>query len=448
MRMKVFKGVTALGLVVFLFIGGFIVANSIDEELNPEIPALLERLSRPVPEEGNAYYYMVGMWAGPETGDIVKAGIAVQEVLRERATQTPGVFLEEQDYGALGYLDLDIGDLSRCGSGDRPDCVRFMRERRQDYARAMAQYRLLLARYDRLFEYERYLEPMPTGGPWTGNSLALHRLYLADIVSRWDRGERQPALVRLARAHEFWRRVASADTSLLTRMIAISILDMDYHVLPVLMDDCGDCRSYAEPLSTMLSAFSNDEFAMHEVFMREFAWIAGSLSELSGEIERELFGEGMDGFLLASFYKPNATLNSFHDLHGRLAQAFSLPPRDYLAARPDLEAYLARKSSPTLVDMYFNAVDSILAAIAIPDYRIYYERSFALEDRRRLIALRWRLRDEGIAADGVAAFLAGLDAEVYGSIATGKLPRHDADAGVLRFDYDEVNPELEMSVPL
>ncbi len=448
MRVNVRKALTTLGLAGFLLIGGFIVANSIDEELNPEIPPLLERLSRPVPEDGNAYYYMVGMWAGPETEDIVKAGIAVQEVLRERATQTPGVFLEERDYGALGYLDINIGDLSRCGSKDRPDCVRFMRERRQDYARAIAQNRRLLARYDRLFEHQIYLEPLLSGGPWSGNTIQLHRLYLADIVAQWDRGERQPALARLARAHDFWRRVASADASLLTRMIAITILDMDYHVLPVLMDDCGDCRALAESLSRLLSEFSSQELAMHAVFMREFAWMVQGISGINGERDEGLFGEGMEGFLLASFYKPNTTLNSLYDLHGRLAQAFSLPPRDYLAARPELEAYLARKSSPSLVDMYFNTVDSILAAIAIPDYRIYYERSFALEDRRRLIALRWRLRDEGIAADNIAAFLAGLDAEVYGSIATGKLPRYDADTGVLRFDYGEVNPELEMSVPL
>ena len=443
------KTLKVLVLLLVVFVGGFFLANSIDEELNPEIAPLLADLERPVPVEGNAFFYVIGMWAGEETEDVLQTGVAIHGTLLQRMDTSASAFLDEQDYTAHGHLVLQGENLPDCGGQMASRCMMAVRENRAAWRKARQDNEVLLTRYHALLAYRQFREPVVGGVAWPGNVIRLHKLYLAGIAADWQDGRQQAALERLARAQAFWRGVATSQTSLLTHMFAVAAIEQNYSLLEDILQDCGDCRVHAEPLSAILREFRNAELSLRDVYLWEFAWIASQLPD-AGE-STDTLAEQADvwGWLAAMLYKPNTTHNSLWEMFSRFSQLTDLPPRDYLAARDEMATWLeARFAEPSLLDMYTNFVDSMLSAIAVPSYQQFYERGFALEDRRRLISVKWLLRSEGVGKMAIDGFLAGLDAEVYGSIVTGRLPHYDAATGTLSFDYGDVNPDMTVSVSL
>ena len=434
------------GALFLLIFGTFIVVNILDEELNPKIPALLQRLAQPVPQAGNAYYYMLGLWAGGDDNDVLDNGIAVHAAYYRQLEQNPRALPEERDYyQGLEYTNIKMDRLGLCVDYQAVTCLEAARDHGTTYRKAFKRNHLLLTRYQKLMTYSNYQEPIPAADNRFNDFITLHKLYITWLAREWIEGRQKPALAQLARSHAFWRTVITAETSLITRITAITVLEHNFQLLSEMLDSCGNCLAHSDELKSLLTPFSNQALNQRGIMLREFASLVKRIPEADELDKAALFDPGFADMLMAQLYRPNAIRNNMYALFNRYAKTFGLPPSDFLTERAALQAYIEEINHPTLREMFFNFVESLIRAVAMPNLG-FYERNFQLEDRRRLLAIKFLLRSRSIEGKTIASFVTRLDLQAYGEIATGKPPVYDEKTGTLSFDMAPFEYVSEIAV--
>lgn len=360
---------------LLLLVAIFITVNSIDEELNPAIPALLQRLQQPVLENGNAYYSLLGLWR--DQPDLKQLPVDQTENENPRT------------------ISLQLNGIRLCHSKQSQSCFSMLQKHNAAYQQVFNDNHLLLQRYRRVLDFTFYQEPFPESDYQTKELMKLHQLYLTKQATDWQAGQKNNALTDLVRSHVFWRRVMDADTSLVTRLIAITVLEDNFRLLSDILDRCGDCRTHQSVLKTMLIPFTAKALSQKQTMLREFANLALLLPRANSSHEQDaFFGRNLQGKLLAVLYRPNTLRNNMYKLFSLYADLTDLPLSEYKTKRIELDQQIEKLMNPSWHEQFFNFVENRLLAIAWPS-TMYYERNQQLETTRRQLTNRLK-EDKGI----------------------------------------------------
>jgi hypothetical protein len=409
-----------------------------DEKLMPEVQALLDAKPDVVPEK-NAFYAMWGLGASPEM-DAHRVGVETVAAYTQQLAERTSVERTSSDDNQsmrfdsdrfLGKTPLNIktSDTPWCNR-ENLVCLASYLEARELIAAQSSEKRIYLDRYRALRQYPSFAETMPANvaAPLPRYSVVTHLSGLVDAgiaLSMAQKSSRAAALAELNAEVALWRRVNGESSQLISKMIALALLERKYRLTSDLMakypEIVSDHRAAVETLTQPLTLAETN---MRRAFEGEFRmWAAnfidiGKINPITQRMGIETMASGVDGpwpppptvkgrlmdVAALTAYKPNATVNGYYQgLQGMNAFA-EKPAHEILSAPPpDTEYSKGDFTAPKF--WLYNPTGKILTAIAMPMYNSYALRAHDLAGRTRLLELQRQIALNKIPTEKIGAFL-------------------------------------------
>ena len=439
---------TVLGFLVLL-LAAIWVLNAFDEDLTPEIVALVKRAeTEQFAQQGNAYFAIRGLNAASGQ-DIELTGRA----------------LDEADRRALEAFRKD-GDTKRISPPAPPEVLKFEGQASnlctvtQDYLyeHGVCKYQAetertfqgnveLLHRYYRLFDYGTY-EEQSLFPPYLRDLISLMRMANVDMERMIDRGQIDDAARLMSRNLAFWRKVMDGKYRLLSEAIirvnysySLSTLSDLLWRNPGLLKRTDFRSALGEPITpnaTNLQAQMDREF-MNAYFVTKgsdllfFDANGGSSSPIMKWIANRMF-------------QRNATSNDYHACLKKYyeVRALSGAERDQAISR-----YQSYEMGESLGSLASNATGKIALQSMCPT-RYWFDPVVTdnfLEARRRLVLLEISLLSSKRPESAYAALLLDSNAGFRDPV-TGESAKWDADRRTIYFERVKGCSEERLRVTL
>ena len=434
------KTIKIIAIVIALFFAYFVAINWNDEELRSEVAQALAWQPPVNAFEDNGYLTLLGIEAPTEMDaatvgkKALNAELArfadMQKTHKENLAQAPNP-AEVDEY-------IDWKD-NRCNYVMQANCVDFYLQ--QGAAKldiVLLSQKRLTAHYNAIRQAKSYVEVMP---PMITSQIPKYQL-----LTSASELERIRAIIDMADNRMdiglqgyvnnamFSRKLLRESNSLISHMIAISMMQRDIRLLSELMTKYPSIATkYSDQLMPMLETVSTPEYNLVKSFKNErdmSLQVMGNLkyatakdvSNSSSLIKNNLISISTLGF------QPNATTNLFYDWGTsrlELAQA--------KASQLDEVKEKSRTKHKDLLGLGYgwffieNPVGKILASIAEPDYANYIERQHDLDGYLKMVKMQLDVLADGAGKNKTSGI------KVHDPY-TQKLMQYDVDTGVLTFE--------------
>lgn len=391
---------------ILIFIVAIIFAiNFVDEPIKPEVLQVLAWKPPVGVLSDNGYLMLLGMDA-PEGDDAYELGKQRLQADFSRFSTSQKNHKEPLAEGSLNEKTLNNIDWkeSRCDYVKQKSCVDFYLEQgATKFSQITESQRILLERYKDLRLSEVYIESTPpilTGViPRYSLLTSASELERAQAILEISQGHLEQGVSRYCENSLFSRRLLAESNSLISHMIAVSMVQRDMRILSeLLLKYPVIAKRYSEQLMPILQSINTSEFSMKKVMTVEGSTILPTMYNLKYETSNMIgenggFFQDLGSFLsLKLFYQPNATVNLFYDW-GQLLVNLSEADAHQL----DKISVDQREKKKALLGsgigfFYFkNTVGKILVSVAGPDYVSYIERHHDTEGYLRLVNIQLRL---------------------------------------------------------
>jgi len=443
--------VLSLVFVVLLLLA----INAFDEDLSPEATALVLEPGTPVPPNENAYFTVFGFQAPPGQ-DAHARGIEIvgeyEKILKADPFVDPVRSLDEM----LGKDRLQFkGDEKKlCSrSPDSSRCITYYMGNTGDVDRLLADNKLLLERYFKLTSYPHYRETLPVvvASPLPHLSFVrmAHQLMLAKTALLVKEGKVAAALSQLQRDAVFNRRMAEEGSTLISKLIALSLLSSDARALSEIIAANKLSAVDIARANAILKPLSAAERNFNKAFRNEAAVMRNAVSD--GIKEGKFFTiygassrwDRVKWQLVRPFYKPNATINVLSKNYAHIVELDALSAKD-LAERTGSgkEAEFIRAAQALRWDMVYNPVGKFIVAIAIPDFTGYLVRGHKADGLMRLVSLQLLLKENRIQDARLEQFIKESGPR-YADPYTGGVMRWDEKKRTLYFESIDTSYTLK-----
>jgi hypothetical protein len=417
--MAVFGAVVLLGLVVVL-------ANLYDPPLDPGVQAAIDWNPPAVTDAENSYFNHVGLSVIPP-GDPHGAGV---EIVAQNNARMQQRAQEPRDYAALSRAVLaDIesrkAEKSLPWRGDCApvlcpapggNCLSSYSKNRSRIRELAANNPVAMARYRALYRYphfqERAIENMMLGVPPTPHfKIAARDVALAEIGLKAVDGSGEEALRDLGRDIAYWRRVLAGTHTVVQKVVARAYVDRDYALLSEIAANYRDRNRVIALAQTLMEPLSAEERNWHDAITDEAKRQADLFLHMppedTGIADLDSNMQAFDWLTHSLFYKPNATMNLVYKQWAGILSVAAEPADRYRAAAERLGNTLQEAAVIPRLDMVYNPIGKILAAMSAPpaDYLRYMSDIHNLEGRMRLIRLQLEIYRRHIAAERIAPYL-------------------------------------------
>ena len=376
LQKKILKSLKIFGFLALAIFIVFVSVNLIDVPLNPQIPALVEKLMQPVKQKDNAYFALI-------------------KLITDKDTETLLTHRRE-------------GKKCRRGQANSLACL----EKSQPDPR-------LIQRYQGVITLPDYQEPVPSQIASGQDPVKINKQYLRYIRYNWVTGRQELAMTELAQVQQFWHRVTEANTDLITKAIAYTVLKDNFQLLSFMLTHCKDCRRHEAALTTLLTPFTLKTFSLKTGFQRVIADQVEALAQF-GTVQTENMRDRLIQFL----YQKNYSTNSMYRIFKRYASMSSVSPDKYPAEKEKYRNEIANILQPDIKERFFHFVDTWIRAIARPSFS-FYEQGVNLEHLRRLLAIKQMLVNKNISTEQIPAFISQLEPEKYADLVNKKLPTYN-----------------------
>ena len=424
---------------VFLFFA-FIIINWGDEDLKPEVVQALAWKPPANAYQNNGYLTLLGIKA-PMEMDAEKVGkkaleselarfASMQKMHKEMPTQVLNS-AEVEEY-------IDWKD-NQCDYQKQQNCVDFYLQQGADkLTLVMASQARLTARYNTIRQAKNYIEMMP---PMITSQILKYQL-----LTSASELERIRAIIDMADNRMdiglqgyvnnamFSRKLLRESNSLISHMVAISMMQRDTRILSELMTKYPEIATkYSAQLMPMFETVSTAEYNLEKSFKNERDMSLQVMSNLKHATAKDVSNNSslIKNTLISIFtlgFQPNATANLFYDwgtLRLELAQA--------KASQLDEVKEKSRNKHKDLLGIGYgwfyikNPVGKILASIAEPEYENYIERQHDLDGYLKMLKMQLDVLADVVAKDKTSGI------KVHDPY-TQKLMQYDVDTGVLTFE--------------
>lgn len=396
-----------------------------DERLNPEIKSFVNVYSDRVPTEENAYYAVLGFHAPPGT-DIHAMGIEIVQSFEEASRKNPS--LAEFDHKKLfGGPELSFtGQLTEFYKDRGFSCLEYAQASKKNIEKLLSVNRELLDRYYSSYRYPRFRDTAPMAPPGLlplfGSIRNTNKLMLLNLALEANAGRVNAAMDGLKRDIGYWRLVLKESNELITKLVAVSIIKMDYLFLSELISRNKIGPTHLQITGSLMGPLEPDEVDMSGAMRREFEFTMNGIRGIKDSFLQKKPGEEKDSrwkFLLWPFFKVNASINIIYPSHKKLAAAAALSAKDLVSESRKWEG--AKKSKLGLDDFY-NFVGTIvhkpMGDLENLKYLSYLSRVHDLDGLIRLVSLQFAAKRRGITYANMDAFLKKADA-VFQSLYRG-----------------------------
>lgn len=409
-----------------------------DENLDPPIA---KALATPPPDifyPGNGWLALLG-FTSPAGGPPF-----AREEKRLRAIKA--AFLKDGDVGCNDDVaDAEQRDELSC-LGKLPELYTRKNNGIWEYAsahpvevdRLLRDNSELLGRYEKLYNYHQYTEPLDFGycTPYlkfvpVRNIQKVKFLHLAQVAQQ---GNVRGALLELQKDADFWRRIAINSKTMFSKLISLSMLSADLLFvaeLGVQMDP--DLEDEWEIVRTILRPFGQGEMAFKSALEGEALFSLLSFKSIYSAAKEDPMSN-------SALLKPNATRNRMYSYYQERMALAEMTPRDFAGSMA-----LKEMDSPRIRNWsaLYNPVGEILNSIAQPNIAGYIAKGHRLECLRRLALLKILAGTERLKSEEMQRFLDAHQAE-YGNPYTGESMKWDAQKN--RIYLKQVGEDKEVEI--
>lgn len=422
------------GILVML-LTAMVLINAIDDELTPEVVALVERArTEQVAQEDNAYFAVRGLHA-PIGEDIVAFGRALHAADQQ---QVSARYDEGADTAA--QPPLSVGPLRFLGESanlctvwnlslyDNGVC-RF----KADTDRMLQDNSELLRRYYSLLSFRTYEEPAMTLLPLEPDLIGLMRLANVDMERKLERGQRAEAAKLIARNLAFWRRaldgklgrVAEAHVRVNYSYSLFALSDLLWRT-PQLLDETDLPNAIGKPIAPNPERLRDQR---DRTFMEVYLVTQGSDLLFAGNPDRSR--NPALRWLDNRLFQRNATLNAYLEC---LDKYYSVRMLSGAELQAKVAAHRDREAD-SIWDQLINVTGRRVLHWICPGQSTYQMLDFEsrLEARRRLLLLEIKLLGSKRPASSYPELLLTSGSDLHDP-ETGKPARWDADRRMLYFE--------------
>lgn len=419
--LRVIKWIAGIAAILFVSV---VAINLFDEELYPEVAAIV-RLDPPaVSEEQNAYFHLIGL-AAPESEQAHAAGRKwLAEAMKAQEKALRG---EKEEWPRTLALAGKIADL--CSRVSDP-CIRRVVEHEAAARRTIGAHQLLLRRYRELHHYPRYVEagdqihparPIPSYGA----ARDAQRIFNIDAALRVLDGEFDAVVQDIVRDIGFSRKALAGSRSIISKMASNALLAHSLLFASELLATYPTKTSAgALKLLNELQPLTEDERRLAVALRAEqrSRWLSyKAISQNSSDQPDTELLTRFDRIWVRLFFLPNATTNWDYRTNGKRGIDLDGAPSTQFDSRPKLKEFTDALS---WWDWIYGMRGKVVAAIApyAPDNEI--ARMHDLDALVRAVALHAQIVTQGVKDEEIAQFLASSDKR-FADPYTGKPMRWD-----------------------
>lgn len=395
-------GVAALSLVLVLVVVGI---NLVDEDIDPNVRVILFSNETDFLDSQNAYFSMLALKA-PAGEDIHNAGIRLVNKYRESLADV-GTADRERSDSLFGSDGLEFaGDLDEiCFPKAGPPCRRFCCASRPELAKLIDANQELLRRYESLYKYPYYRASAEVFFGLTG-ILRIHRLKLAGLADSLTEGRAPEVLQAIQKDIGFWRRLLGSEMSATTYALVGIAISNNLNLLSDLILRTRLTNSDRQLVEEILLPLTDKEKSVDGVMVAELRQLHEfnrRLPNSYGQLAPGIRSSVLQKLMVWIFYRPNATLNSFHSEFSRMIRDRETLPH------PSDSSYWSSDRELDAAEYLYNPIGKVITDW-VRRYPHALDASLRADARYRLIALQLLLHDSQIPEAEVDEFLSAASA--------------------------------------
>ncbi len=400
-----------------------------DEKLRPDVAAIVNYTPEQVPEDKNGYYALLGMFAPANVEPRQKALEIIAEAKKRYAANGSMAVSDVTEVRDAWVLSPKLGRNKICNADKASRCLDEVRKDTAAVKTLLATNQVVLQRYRSVFSYPQFQETEYYFG-LTG-VMDMNRLAQADIALKWLAKDYQQALTLLSDESYFWRRAASSDVSLITRMIGMAILQRNLRLTEELLADCSKCVTGQFVKSDIFEPMPPAELSIGKAFRYETRLM---FNALSAGLEVEKNSSRLEKILYALAYKKNTTVNKLVTINQQTIKLSECPLPGYVNCFREYKAAMNRKVEYLTWEFLDDPLGNVMAEVAKPAYDGYVFAAIKYESLRRLVLAKYQIEKKEIKKNDIAAYLQERH-QVLGNPITGKAIEWDAKQQLLRMTF-------------
>lgn len=396
-------------LAIGVLMVAFFAVNWQDEDLKPEVQAVLDWQPPTSYDVDNGYLALMGIDA-PATESAQQAGLKTinadiatfREMMRTHK-EPPADDAQAEKIKAANWGE------SRCKYHEDTNCVDFyLNLDKAKLNQLITEYEIPLKRYEEIKKSPRFVEvnipkaaaSLPSFSVF-GSASELNRIQAVRSIA--DNQEQKGIHILVDNAL-LTRRMLKASNSLITHMVAISMLKKDAQLLSELLIKYPHlAKTYQAQLQPILETIATPDLNLEKTFKAERDMMLPMLVNLKYATSQELFSmtgeEDFDeasrnvatpNYLYKKLYQGNATANLLYEIGTLRLDMVKANPAELNQAIQTYQEKRAEHFKYCLPNKlcFKNPIGKILAAVGEPDFANYVRKHHDAEGQLRLINLQ------------------------------------------------------------
>lgn len=418
----IFSGLLALSVSLVIY-------YQFDDELEPDVVAVLSYQPPQVTASQNGYYHVLGLFAAKDKIPH-EHGLSIIEVGRQRYEAGEDIMtFSFTDHDEMSSLKPDVEAANYCDF-EESHCLGNIRDNLKKIEVVIARNQVLIDRYKSAYRYPEFQETPYVFG--FNSVITTHKLVLTSIAHQWAKGDRKQAIDLLAQDIAFLRKVNASEISLLTRMIFFAMIRNNLTLFSELISDCKDSTLRELIHQAIEKPFSKNELSLRKIMGIEFRHQTYFFEKKYPEdVEKSVLSRLFDVFI----YKPNALKNKIYSNRREAIKFSECDIEQYLQCK---DAYLERSSelqdyiSWSFID---DPAGSIFQAMGASGYSGYVRQQFVIEAKRHLIVVKSKIYKDMVGREQIETYLSELS-RPYRNPFTGKPIQYNKSENVLVIESD------------
>jgi hypothetical protein len=397
MMRYLFNAIKIIALICLLFLSAFVINNRGDEELNSEAAQALVWKTPENTFEDNGHLILLGIEA-PIEQDAAVVGKKIQEAELARFALMQTTHKEPPPAEQTQLVKHSDWKDKRCDFTLQKNCVDYYLQMGNDQlAAVISSQDRLVKRFQAIKQSKNYVEAMP---PMITSHLPSYQ-YLVQgselehmqAILDISAGRSAQGMARLTENSLFSRRLLRESNTLISHMIALSLMQRDTrNVSELLVKYPVLAKQHRNQFEMMLAPISLPEYSLVKSLTSDRNLILHILNNLKYATRNELTGTENNIFL-QSFawlgFQANATVNlAYQSLTSQIELAMvDAAYLDTVKARhTQLRADIVEMDHTLFTKR--NPVGRILNANATPTYSNYIERQHDLAGHMRIVGIQ------------------------------------------------------------
>jgi len=397
--------ITKIILIIF-YIALFTGLALYDEKPNDEMLKEITRLLPEVIEPNNGCIAFIG-FASPKGVSSYAYGVEKMQKLKDAflAKKVIGKMINPFD-GKKNELSFQ-GEIPSFFSSATGKTLENASKHSDEIAQLSWKNKELLQRYETLYTYPHYTEPLDCGYfiylfPLNYNLISgAHRMKLLQLAVMANRGDVAGALAWVRKDAEFWRFIARSSRTSPSKICSFASLSFDLRFAAELGEYRSLNRKELEMVREILRTFDQREVNMADSMLGDAHWIIRECGpwDMRNTITEKV--SELKGLLL----KQNATKNRMYALQQKYFRLAELPPQKFAieVKKPHASKYYSfgRIGIPFL----YNPAGEILVRMTISTNYLIIGAQHNLEGIRRLACLKVLAGMEKVPSEKMQPFL-------------------------------------------